>query len=117
MSPRDTQLRLSAHTSIGGSTTSALSSATATFIATMRPKSRSSGSDENESTATPAIAVSAGHDERAAGPRRGDVDRLPRLEPAAALLDEAQQDQRRELGARRDHERPADRGHRAQLRG
>ena len=32
-----------------------------------------------------------------------------------AFLDEPQQDQRRELGARRDHERPADRGHRAEL--
>ena len=57
MSPRDTQFRLSAQISIGGSTTSALSSATATFMATMRPKSRNSGSDENESTATPAMAV------------------------------------------------------------
>src|SRR3954451_5823004 len=56
--PRDTQLRLSAHTNIGGSTTSALSNATPTFMATMRPKSRSSGSDENDSTATPAMAVS-----------------------------------------------------------
>ncbi len=58
MSPRDTQLRLSAQTSSGGRTTSALSSATATFIATIRPKSRRSGSDENDRTATPAIAVS-----------------------------------------------------------
>src|SRR3954468_3344448 len=55
--PRDTQLRLSAHTNIGGSTTSALSNATPTFMATMRPKSRNSGSDENDSTATPAMEV------------------------------------------------------------
>ena len=41
--PRDTQLCRSAQTSIGGSTTSALSSATATLTATMMPKSRSSG--------------------------------------------------------------------------
>ena len=57
ISPRDTQPCRSAQTSSGGSTTRALSSATATFIATMRPKSRSNGSDENDSTATPAIAV------------------------------------------------------------
>ena len=31
----------------------------ATFRATIRPKSRNSGSDENDSTATPAMAVSA----------------------------------------------------------
>ena len=49
MRPRDTQLRLSAHTSMGGRTTSALNNATNTFIATIRPKSRSSGSDENDS--------------------------------------------------------------------
>ncbi len=55
--PRDTQLRLSAHTSNGGSTTRALSRAIATFSATMRPKSRNSGSDENDNTATPAMAV------------------------------------------------------------
>src|SRR4029079_6331731 len=36
--PRETQLRLSAHTSSGGSTTSELSSAMATFRAPMRPK-------------------------------------------------------------------------------
>ena len=36
-------------------------------------------------------------------------------EPAAPLLEEAQQDQRRELGARGDHERSADRRHRAEL--
>ena len=58
-SPRDTQLRRSAHTSIGGSTTSALSRATATFMATMIPKSRNSGSDEVAMTATPAMAVRA----------------------------------------------------------
>jgi len=59
MRPRDTQLRLSAQINIGGRTTSALNSATATFMATMRPKSRSKGNEENDSTATPAMAVSA----------------------------------------------------------
>ena len=58
INPRETQPRRSAQTSSGGSTTRALSRATATFIATTLPKSRSSGSDENDSTATPAIAVS-----------------------------------------------------------
>ena len=117
MSPRVTQWCFfsSAQTSSGGSTTSALSRATATFSVTIRPKSRSSGSDDVAITATPAIAVQRGDDERAAGPRRGHVDRGRGEQPAPALLDEAQQDQRRELGARRDHERSADRRHRAQL--
>ena len=57
--PRETQLRLSAHTSIGGRTTSALSSAIATLSATIWPKSCSSGSDDVAMTATPEIAVSA----------------------------------------------------------
>ena len=84
-------------------------------MATMRPKSRSSGSDENESTATPAIAVRPDTTKARPGARGGDVDRLLRLEPAPPLLDEAQQDQRRELGACRDDERPADGRHRAEL--
>ena len=52
-----------------------------------------------------------------ARPVRDAVRRRRRcgVSPASSLLDEAQQDQRRELGARRDHERSADRGHRAQL--
>ena len=59
--PFDTQLRLgsSAHTISGGSTTSAASSAIAILSATKMPKLRSSGSDENEITATPEIAVMA----------------------------------------------------------
>ena len=44
---------------IGGSTTRALNSATATFMATRMPKSRSMGSDEVAMTATPATAVMA----------------------------------------------------------
>ena len=66
-------------------------------------------------TATPAIAVSA--ETMNARPVReaGNVHGLPRRQAAVALLDEAQQDQRRELGARRDDEWTADRGHRAQL--
>ena len=77
--PRETQLRLSAQASIGGSTTSALSSATATFIATMRPKSRSSGNDENDSTATPGDRGQARDHEGAPGPRGRDVDGLLRV--------------------------------------
>ena len=89
-SPRETQLRRSAHTSIGGSTTSALSSATATFSATISPKSRSSGSDDVAITATPEIAVSA--DTMNARPVRDAVTshRLARRQPAAPFLDEAQ---------------------------
>ena len=81
----------------------------------MRPKSRSSGSDENESTATPAIAVSA--DTMNARPVREAATSTACCgsRPRVALLDEAQQDQRRELGAGGDDQRPADRGHRAQL--
>ena len=56
--PRETQLYLSAHTSIGGNTTSALSSAIATLSATIWPKSCRSGNDEVAITATPEIAVS-----------------------------------------------------------
>ena len=113
--PRETQFRRSAHTSIGGSTTSALSSATATLRATISPKSRSSGSDDVAMTATPDTAVSADTMNAAPGARRGDVHRVAWFEAAPPFLDEAQQDQRRELGARRDDERAADRGHRAQL--
>ena len=58
-SPRVTQPRSSAHTSMGGRNTSADSSATVTFMATMAPKSRSSGSDEKAMTATPEMAVRA----------------------------------------------------------
>jgi hypothetical protein len=54
-----TQPRSSAHTSIGGRKTRADSRATATFIATIMPKSRSSGSDEKAITATPDTAVRA----------------------------------------------------------
>ena len=112
--PRDTQLCRSAHTSIGGRTTSALSSATATLTATMMPKSRSSGSDDAASTATPEIAVSA--DTMNARPVRAAATSTAcsRFEPAPALLHEPQEDQRRELGTRRDHERTAHRGHRTQ---
>ena len=57
MKPRGPQPRFSAHTGIGGRTTRADRSATATFLATMRPRSRNSGSDEDDRTATPATAV------------------------------------------------------------
>ena len=114
-SPRDTQLRWSAHTSIGGRNTRALSRATATFMATMIPKSRSSGSDEVAITPTPAMAVMA--DTMKARPVRagGDVDRRLRARAPPPLLDEPQEDQRGELGAHRHHERTADGGHRAEL--
>ena len=84
-------------------------------MATMMPKSRSSGSDETAITATPAMAVMA--DTMKARPVRAAATSTASFgsRPALPLLDEAQEDQRRELGARRDHERPADRGHRAQL--
>jgi hypothetical protein len=57
--PRLTQLWLSAHTSIGGRKTSALRSATATFMPTTTPKSCRSGSELVAITSTPLIAVSA----------------------------------------------------------
>ena len=57
----------------------------------------------------------ARHDEGSAGSCGGDVDRLPRPQPAPAFLEIAQQDQRRELRTRRHDERTTDRGDRAQL--
>ena len=57
--PCETRPHLSAHTSMGGRITSALRSATATFMPTTRPKSRNSGKDEKLMTATPLIAVAA----------------------------------------------------------
>ena len=59
----------SAHTSIGGISTSAASSAIATLSVTMMPKSRSSGSDDKISTAKPPMIVSA--DVKNARPVRG----------------------------------------------
>ena len=113
--PRDTQLCRSAQTSIGGSTTSALSSATATLTATMMPKSRSSGSDDARQHGDTGDRGERRHDERAAGPRRRDVDRLLRgSRPRRRSSTNRKQDQRRELGTRRDHEWSADRGHRTQ---
>ena len=91
----ETQLRPpeSAHTSIGGSTTSALNSATVTLRPTTMPKSRSNGSDDVAMTATPVIAVSADTKNARARARRGDFDRGTRRVTALPLLDEAQQDQ------------------------
>src|SRR3954470_2284698 len=57
--PLLTQLWLSAQTSMGGRKTSALSSATATFMPTTMPKSCNRGSELVAITRTPAIAVSA----------------------------------------------------------
>ena len=114
-SPRDTQLRRSAHTSIGGRTTSALEQRDRDVERDDLPKSRSSGNDDVAITATPEIAVSA--DTMNARPVRDAATSIASrgCGPAPAFLDEAQQDQRRELGAGGDDERTADRGHRAQL--
>ncbi len=51
--------RSSAHMSTGGITTRAASSATATFMVTMIPKSRSNGSAEPIRTANPPTVVAA----------------------------------------------------------
>lgn len=86
--PLDThrRLSLSAQTSIGGSTTRALSSATATFMPTIQPKSRNSGIEENEITATPEIAVKA--DTMNARPVLAAVTSTTslRVEPSTSLL-------------------------------
>ncbi len=72
--PFDTHPRLSAQTTSGGRTTSAERSATVMLMATVMPKSRSSGSEESAMTATPAIVVSA-----------DTTNALPVLAPAASM--------------------------------
>ena len=113
--PRDTQLRRSAQTSIGGRTTSALSSATATLSATICAEVAQERQRRGRDHGDAGDRGERRHDERAPSARRGLVHRLSRRRAAPSLLHEAQQDQRRELGAGGDDERASDRGHRAQL--
>ena len=81
----------------------------------MRPKSRSSGQRRERQHGDAGDGGHGRHDEGPTGAGPGYVDGLLGLEAPLALLDEPQEDQRGELRAGGDHQRPADGGHRAQL--